>query len=179
MSHPLLEVGVVIGVHGLQGMLRVKLFTADLRGLSEVDQVVVMFPDGRSLDQAVDRLQEGPRGLLLLGLAGIGDRDAAEALHGAKVALRREQLPPLSDGEFYLADLLGCAAVTPSGEPLGTVVEVGDNGAQALLYLEDGLERFHVPAVAPFLRDFDGERLVLDLPDGLREAVAERLEVEP
>lgn len=179
MENPLLEVGVVIGAHGLKGLLRIKVFSGDPGGISEAGQVVLLLPDGTTVEKRLEKLQEGARGQALLGLSGIGDRASAEALRGARVALGREHLPPLAEGEFYLADLVGRPAVTPAGDPLGTVVEVGHNGAQPLIFVRQGGERFHVPAVAPFLRDFDGTQLVLDLPDGLREAVTEQCEEEP
>lgn len=173
MERSLLEVGVVIGAHGLQGLLRVKLFSGELGGLASVDRVVLRLPAGREAEHRVSERHAATKGVVLLGLAGVSDRDTAEGLRGATLALRREDLPPLETGEFYLADLLGCSAVTPAGEPLGVVVEVGDNGAQPLVFLQDARGRFHVPAVAPFVQDFAGGVLVLELPDGLREAVAE------
>jgi 16S rRNA processing protein RimM len=176
VAHSLLEVGVVAGAHGLSGLFRVKLFAEDLRGLTEAGRVVLTLPDGSSLEERLSRIQEGPRGQILVGLDSIHDRQGAEALRGSRVALRREHLPPLEDGEFYLADLLGCEVISTSGESLGTVVELGDNGAQPLIYVGEGSERFHVPALPVFVRDFDGIRLVLDLPEGLREAVTERIE---
>ena len=140
--------------------------------------MVLVLPDGTQLERRLEKVREGARGQAVLGLSGIEDRASAESLRGASVALKREHLPPLTEEEFYLADLVGCLAVSSSGDPLGAVVEVGHNGAQPLIYVQDGSERFHVPAVAPFLRDFDGTRVVLDLPDGLREAVVERCEEE-
>ena len=62
-------------------------------------------------------------------LAGIGDRNAAETLTNLKLYVSRDRLPPTEDGEFYHADLVGLAAVTPDGAPLGTVTAVHNFGA--------------------------------------------------
>ncbi len=51
------------------------------------------------------------------------------------------------------------------------MVEIGDNGAQSLLLIKQDDRIHNVPAVSPFIADFDGRRLVLDLPDGLWDAV--------
>ena len=58
-------------------------------------------------------------------LAGVADRDAAEKLTNIKLYVSRDRLPPIEDDEtFYHADLVGLAAVTPDGAPLGTVTAI-------------------------------------------------------
>jgi 16S rRNA processing protein RimM len=69
---------------------------------------------------------------------GSDDRDAALALRGAEVGVRREDFPPLRDGEFYWVDLVGCAVTNPAGETLGTVTAVDDHGAHAILATDAG-----------------------------------------
>ena len=55
-------------------------------------------------------------------LAGVDDRDAAEALRGAEVCVRaRRASPPLDEGEFYACDLEGARVVLASGEDVGRV----------------------------------------------------------
>ena len=62
-------------------------------------------------------------------LAGVGDRNAAEQLTNLRLYVARDRLPPAQDGEFYHADLVGLAAVTPDGAALGTVTAVHNFGA--------------------------------------------------
>ena len=63
-------------------------------------------------------------------LKGVGDRDAAEKLTNVKLYVTRDRLPPVDDSEtFYHADLIGLAAVTPDGKPLGTVTAIHNFGA--------------------------------------------------
>jgi 16S rRNA processing protein RimM len=69
---------------------------------------------------------------------GCEDRDAALALRGAEVGARREDFPPLPDGEYYWVDLVGCAVTNRSGEPFGTVTSVDDHGAHAILSTDAG-----------------------------------------
>jgi 16S rRNA processing protein RimM len=68
--------------------------------------------------------------LFVAKLKGVGDRAAAEKLTNVKLYVTRDRLPPIDDGEtFYHADLIGLAAVTPDGKPLGTVTAVHNFGA--------------------------------------------------
>src|SRR5205085_2342016 len=67
---------------------------------------------------------------------GIADRSAAEALRGTLIEVDRSALPPLAEGEYYHADLIGLSAVDPAGAPIGTVVAVENYGAGDLLEIE-------------------------------------------
>ncbi len=66
---------------------------------------------------------------LVATLDGVTTREAAEPLSGVELFVSREQLPAPADGEFYHTDLIGLAAETTQGEPLGTVVAVHNFGA--------------------------------------------------
>ncbi|MNQ36567.1 Ribosome maturation factor RimM [compost metagenome] len=69
-------------------------------------------------------------------LAGIADRDQAEAMRGYSVQAPRGSFPAPEEDEYYWVDLIGCALYTSAnGEPalIGVVDEVLDNGAHAVL----------------------------------------------
>jgi 16S rRNA processing protein RimM len=67
-------------------------------------------------------------------LAGVEDRDAAEKLTNLRLYVPRDRLPAIEDGEtYYHADLVGLAAVTPDGAPLGTVKAIHNFGAGDIL----------------------------------------------
>jgi 16S rRNA processing protein RimM len=67
---------------------------------------------------------------LVARIAGVGDRDAAEALRNLDLFVPRERLPEIEEADtFYHADLVGLAAVTADGDSLGTVTAVHNFGA--------------------------------------------------
>ena len=51
-------------------------------------------------------------------------RNAAEHLRGKDIFALRDDMPPLPEDRFYIADLTGCAVVASSGEEIGEVVSV-------------------------------------------------------
>lgn len=61
---------------------------------------------------------------LVLGFEGIGDRGAAERLRGMTLSISASDRRSLEPGEFWPEDLVGLAAVSPAGDPLGTVTGV-------------------------------------------------------
>lgn len=90
------------------------------------------------------------------------DRNAAEAMKGARVFVSRSSFPTAGDGEFYWIDLIGLAVVNRQGEALGTVTDLLDTGAHSVLRIRrpdaapdaplDAAERL-VPFVAAFIDD--------------------------
>ena len=80
-------------------------------------------------------------------LAGVDDRDAAETLTNVKLYVPRDRLPPAEDDEFYHADLVGLAAVTPDGAPLGTVTAIHNFGAGDVVEIKPRQRRAAAGAV--------------------------------
>jgi 16S rRNA processing protein RimM len=93
---------------------------------------------------------------------GVADRAAAEALRGSLVEVHRSALPPLEEGEYYHADLIGLPCEDREGRAIGTVVAVENYGAGDLLEIElaDG-KRSLIP-LKPGIADLKEGRIVLD-----------------
>lgn len=66
----------------------------------------------------------------------LADRNAAEALKGARVFVSRSAFPTPDEGEFYWIDLIGLDVRNPQGEALGRVIDLLDNGPQSVLRCE-------------------------------------------
>jgi 16S rRNA processing protein RimM len=130
----------VAGAHGLSGEVRLKLFAEGVESLKYHEQVSV---GERVL--TLTSVKPGGGGAIAR-FAEIKDRSAAEALRGQTVTVPRSALPPLEEGEYYHADLIGLPCVSPSGELLGTSVLVENFGAGDILEIErPGGARFMVP----------------------------------
>ena len=137
----------VAGAHGIAGEVRLKVFADDLAAHRSFN--------GGAL--TLVKLRDGT----IARFAEIGDRNAAEALRGTVLTVPRDSLPPLGEGEYYHADLLGLAAVSTDGEPLGIVVEVENFGAGDVIEVErPSGKTFMVPIAA--VPEWDRERLVID-----------------
>lgn len=66
-------------------------------------------------------------------VAGVADRNAAEALKGTELYVTRDKLPAPEDGAYYVSDLIGMIAVDAAGATVGTIVDVPNYGAGDLL----------------------------------------------
>lgn len=76
-----------------------------------------------------------------MALEGCRDRESAEALRHAAVAVPRSALPEPAPGEYYWHDLIGLAVVTTDGEELGRVDHLLETGANDVLVVYGKRER--------------------------------------
>lgn len=126
----LVLVGHVTGAYGIQGWVRIKPYSADADALLHAK---TWWLDKPGLHD-VDMMQAKVHGEdVVARLMGVADRNAAEALKGATVQIRRSDFPPLANDEFYWVDLIGLAVENLQGESLGAVVDLMDNGAHPIL----------------------------------------------
>ena len=148
----------IIGAHGVTGEVRVKLFGEGVAALSAHRS----FNDGAL---TLSKLRDDGKGGAIARFAEIADRTAAETLRGTTLTVPRSALAPLGEGEYYHADLIGLAAVSDAGEPLGAVVAVENFGAGDVIEIErpDGT-RFMVPMRQEAVPDWDTERVVVSSP---------------
>jgi len=164
--------GRVVGAHGLRGMVRVKWLGDGPDNLMQLRELRLgRTPDDeRAQAYEVNGRMPGRPGEVRIGLEGIGDRDAAQALRGRFVLVDSRDLATLPAGEHYWYELVGCRVETGSGEPIGTVKEIWETGAHDVLVIEgtDGRRRL-LPAVSEFLREVDvaDRRLVIEAIPGL------------
>ena len=143
---------VVIGAHGVAGEVRLKLFGDDLARYASFN--------GGAL--TLKSVRAGANGAIAR-FAEIADRTAAEALRGVALTVPRSALPPLGEGEYYHADLIGLAVVTPLGEVVGTLVAVENFGAGDVIEIERANGgRFMAPMRPDAVPEWDAARLVID-----------------
>jgi 16S rRNA processing protein RimM len=145
----------VAGAHGVKGELRLKLF-GSLEGLSAQPQVHI---GGR--DYVLRQARAAGKGVIA-SLDGVGDRSAAEALRGQLLEVDRSLLPPLAEGEYYHADLIGLPCVDRRGEAVGKVAGVENYGAGDLLEVERDGGKTSLIAFRPGIADLEDGRIVLD-----------------
>jgi len=145
----------ITGAHGVAGEVRLKLFGDDLDSL----QAHRSFNDGAL---TLSKLRDDGKGGAVARFAQIADRTGAEALRGTLLTVPRSSLPPLAEGEYYHADLLGLEARSDAGEPLGTVVAVENFGAGDVIEIErpDG-KRFMVPMRSDAVPEWNALTLIV------------------
>jgi len=142
----------VVGAHGVAGEVRLKVFAEDLAAHRVLN--------GGAL--TLQSLRTGSNGAIAR-FAEVLDRNAAEALRGTELTVPRSALPPLGEGEYYHADLLGLPAVSSDGEALGSIVAIDNYGAGDVIEVErPNGKRFMVPMAPQAVPEWNDEQLVID-----------------
>jgi len=166
------EVGKVIGAWGIQGGIRIRAYAADPRALFSSKRWFIRPPETPGPKPVPAGTVYPP--LLHITLSKIQgddvvataqelpDRNAAEAMRGARIYIARASFPTAADGEYYWIDLIGLAVVNREGESLGEVIDLLATGAQSVLRLrrpdanadtpQADAERL-IPFVAAFIDD--------------------------
>lgn len=175
MAVTVLQIGAVRRAHGLRGHVRVQLHDPGSLALTALPQIFLgpnaTDPDPQTLRSfTLTEARPVGGGAYLVGLAGVGDRTAAEALHGLSVYAARDQLPPPDPDEVFLSDLIGLAVQLPDGTSVGTIESIEQPGGQDLLVVaRPGRPPALVPCVPEILQrvDFEAGLAVIDPPEGL------------
>jgi 16S rRNA processing protein RimM len=173
-----LSVGRVVKAHGISGELVVEIRT---------DDPAVRFASGSTL-RAKGSRGLGPErsyvvtdmrehsGRLLVRLAGVADRAAADALRSTVFVVDTDELPPIDEPDtYYDHQLEGLRVRTTAGQDVGVITEVLHTAAGELLVVRrgDGGEKDAPELLVPFVSaivpsvSLDEGIVEIDPPEGL------------
>ena len=162
--------GVVTGVHGVRGLVKVKSFAAEPKALGAYGPL----EDETGQRRYVVNVKGASKGTMIVEVEGIASRDAAEGLKGVRLFVDRAALPAAEEGEFYHADLIDLAAKLRDGTAFGVVRAVHDYGAGISLEIarpEGKIELMPFTKSAVPVVDIDGGFIIVEPPIGLLDDV--------
>ncbi len=170
------EVGRVIGAWGIKGGIKVKPFAADPQALFSSKRWFVQPPEGTgprapkaaplpTLLKVVSAREQGDG--VVATAQELPDRNAAEALQGARIFVSRASFPTPDEGEFYWVDLIGLTAHNRQGVTLGVVTGLLETGPHCVLRIQPaapGAAEVLVPFVDAYVDavDLPGRRIAVD-----------------
>ncbi|MGE4062260.1 MAG: ribosome maturation factor RimM [Rhodospirillaceae bacterium] len=156
--------GVVVGVKGLRGEVRIKSFTEVPQAIGAYGPVTT--DDGRTFKVTV---VGSAQGVVIAKLAGIADRTAAEGLKGAELFVERSALPAPEEGTFYHADLIGADVTLTSGEVIGRVSALHNFGGGDMMEVGEGRDSVLIPLTSEVIAELDvkGGRVMVHRVPGL------------
>src|SRR3954469_597208 len=164
--------------HGVRGEVKLWTFTEDPFAVKGYGPLRTQ--DGARQFE-VTQAREA-KGHLVATLKGVATREDAERLNGVELYVAREKLPATAEDEYYHADLIGLAAVTPADEPLGRVIAIHNFGAGDIIEIAPAhgatmLLPF-TNAVVPSV-DLVGRRVVIELPQEIEAEDASAADLAP
>lgn len=179
-----IEVGCILDAWGVKGWIKVQAYSSDAQALFSSRRWFLRAKEESG--PSVARAKPLPRLLKILSIRehgeglvanvqDVADRNAAEALRGARIFISRSAFPVTSPDEYYWVDLIGLSVSNRQGEVLGEVIGLIDAGPHSVLRImpagmtapiKPDQERL-VPFVATFVDDVDLEQRQITVDWGL------------
>ncbi len=177
MSEDWLEIGKIVAPHGLRGEVRVYPSTDfperfEIPGTRWLRLPHAPKAEPQPIELLSGQFLEG-KGLYLVRLADVADRNGAEALRNGVLLVPGSDRLPLAEDEFHFSDLMGLrVCLQATGEAIGTVVEIYAIANDLLVVeLDETAEKVTVPFVREIVPvvDLAGGKLEIAPPAGLLE----------
>lgn len=165
-----LKVATAGKARGLKGHLRIMAHTDAPDSFHQLPGLC-LWAQGEWHEYPIEEVQSAT-GDVFIKLAGVNSREAAEALRGQDFYVHEQNMPPLDDGAYYIADLVGCK-VAGAQRQYGVLKQVMQHGAADVYELEtpDGATMMF-PALKRLLLSVDIKERLITVDDGIMEEVA-------
>ncbi|MBI5827742.1 MAG: 16S rRNA processing protein RimM [Deltaproteobacteria bacterium] len=162
------EIGRVVGVHGIKGEIKVLLYGS----LPEFrwDSVFLDGAGKGRLRRSFRVLNvRGHKNILIFALDGCRDRDFAGTLVGMEVSVRRDEIPAPAQDEYYHHDLIGMEVASEDGRQLGRITGIISTGSNDVFEVDGPYGEVLVPVIeqTAVTVDLKNKKVVVRLLDGL------------
>ena len=164
------RVGVITQPHGVRGEMKVFPTTDDPRRFEDLDTVIL--DTGKEKRNLTIQSVKYQKNLVILKCKEVNDRNEVELLRKAELYVTRDQAVELEEGEYFIADLLGCKVVSGEGEDLGVLDDVLQTGANDVYSVKKkGEKELLIPVIPQCVLNVDIEKkeILVHLLEGLRD----------
>jgi 16S rRNA processing protein RimM len=135
----LIAIGVITGKHGLKGLLKIKWYTENSKGLELYSPVHLINGNTHNLKVMFEN-----KGIAICSLEEINNPQEADLLKGKEIFAKRSAFPILkNNNEYYQIDLVGCKVEDIKGKYIGEVTAVYDYGSAPLIEIGEELMIFN------------------------------------
>ena len=118
-----LLLGKVARPFGVKGEARIHPYNPFSETFQHIDSLFLRAGDGAIKKYQIERIRPHQNFFLVM-LEGVDNRDRAEAIRDQEVLIKKEQLAPAGEGEFYWFQLLGLKVKLEQGEEVGEVAAI-------------------------------------------------------
>ncbi len=155
--------GVVRTTHGLRGFLKVKVFSEDVEHFLS-QKILYLRGDGQTEIRVEVEQSMRSGDAVLMKLKGIDTPEAGKKYNGWNIWIYREDAAPLDNGEYYVADLVGCS-VFFEGILQGEIVSAVEGAQAELLEIRkaDSGELVYVPFMDVYIASADTGKKSVEL----------------
>lgn len=144
-----IKIGRIVNAVALRGEVKVYNYSGYKERYEELDRIIV---EGKAYEIEKVRYQQQ---MVILKLAGVNDRNAAEAMKNKDVFITEEDLQELPEDTFYIRDLIGLEVLdVETGEAIGSLKDVLQPSNQDVYVVKrpEGSDVL-IPAVSEFVKE--------------------------
>lgn len=162
----LVPIARITGAHGIKGEVKAAPY-GDLDDMGW-EAVFIAGKGGEARPARVTRARRH-KGVFILELEGVADRNAAEALAGLDISVRRSDLPETAEDEYYYFELVGMEVYSEDSKHIGRVADVMETGSNDVLVVDGAYGEVLVPAIEPVIVrvDPDKKEITIRLIEGI------------
>ena len=155
------EIGSILGPHGINGQVKVKSFTEVPEGMFLYKNLFI----GNEQKPIKIKLLRKIKHNLICTVENIKTRNEAETIRNLILYVKRDEFPLLNDNEFYQRDLLNFEVFNLKRESFGFIISFNDFGGGQLVEVENLNKRFYLPIGKTFLKNinYQDREVILDI----------------
>ncbi len=149
-KNDILEVGYVNNVRGLHGEIKVIHYCDEKEVFKEIPSVII--DEKKYSIKYVKFVKEQ----VILKLDGVESVDEAKLFQNKTVYAKKTDLPELSEGSFYIADIIGLLVVNEENEKIGVLKDVDVSGPTDIFVVKrENKKDAYIPHIKKFVKSID------------------------
>ena len=163
-----LEVGQIVNTFGINGFVKIYPYVNDIKRFDDLNKIYIKLKK-EEVELEIEEVKY-QKNMVLLKLKGINTIEEAEKLRNAYIEIDRKDAVPLKKNEYFIADLLGLDVFTDTGEKLGILDDIYNNGSSDIFVVKNELgKQFLLPYINEVVKNIDLElgKIIVHLIDGL------------
>lgn len=155
------QVGIISSTHGVRGEVKVFPTTDDVRRFKKNTEVLLDTKKNERIPLKITQVKFFKQ-FVILKFEGFDSINDIEKYKGCSLFVTRDNAVKLSKDEYYIADLIGINVIDENGEPIGTLKEVYETGANDVYIISrENMDDLLIPAIKQCILDVDVENGVM------------------
>ena len=163
-----LEVGQIVNTFGIKGFVKIYPYVDDIKRFDELKNVYAK-SKGKVQKLEIEEIKY-QKDMVLAKFKGIETLEQAETLRNSYIEIDRKDAISLEEGQYFIADLLGMKVYKDTGELLGVLDDIFNNGSSDIYVVKNELgKQFLLPYIDEVIKkiDLENEKIIVHLIDGL------------
>ena len=159
MKKEFIEVGKIVGTHGVRGMVRIDPWADSGEFLSTFK---ILYSGGEKAPLQVETIK--PHGnIVIAAIGGVDSIEKAETLRGRVLYIKREDAN-IPKGRYFVSELIGCKVFdSETKAEYGVITEVSATGANDVWHIKKDEKEYLLPAVNEVVKRVDIEKEEIEI----------------